>query len=77
LVEYESVVLPAVCVPAAETGVVEVLGVVLADVSEELCVLAAPPLTVGATAIDGCTLIVGSKLMTATAVFLTPPRPRW
>jgi hypothetical protein len=59
LVEYEFVVLPEVCDPADETGDVEVVGAVLADVFEELCVLDAPPLTVGWTAIEGWTLIVG------------------
>jgi hypothetical protein len=47
LVVYVFVVLPVVCDPEAETGVVEVLGTVLAEVFDELWVLELPPLTVG------------------------------
>jgi hypothetical protein len=59
LVEYEFVVWPMVFEPEADAVVAAVVGAVLADVFDELCVLDAPPLTVGWTAIDGCTLMVG------------------
>jgi len=52
------VVLPAVCDPADETDVEGVVGAVLADVFDELCVLEVPPLTVGWTVIAGWILIV-------------------
>jgi hypothetical protein len=45
--------------PEADAVVAAVVGAVLADVFDELWVLDAPPLTVGWTAIDGCTLMVG------------------
>jgi hypothetical protein len=73
LVEYEFVVWPTVCEPEADAVVDNGLDAVLADVFDDVSVLDAPPLIVGWTAIEGCTSMVGWKLMIATAVFLIAP----
>jgi hypothetical protein len=52
-VEYAFVVLPVVSDPEAETGVVVGTGDVLAEVFDELWVLAVPPASVGWTLIAG------------------------
>ncbi len=66
--------------------VVELVGVVLAAVLDELWVLAVPPLTLGSTLIVGARLIVGEKLIIAVAMARSrrlpprsprPPIPCW
>jgi hypothetical protein len=53
LVVYALVVLPFICDPDAETDVAVGVGAVLAEVFDELWVLAVPPLSVGWTLIAG------------------------
>jgi hypothetical protein len=81
-VEKDVVELPDVWEPETETGGVRVVGVVLADVLEALCVLEVPPLTVGWTLMVGWTLIEGWTVIMGDAVAVLPlmrssrPRPR-
>jgi hypothetical protein len=55
------------CDVVTEPAGVNVVGVELADVLEELCVLDVPPLTVGWTLMAGSMVIVGCMLITAAA----------
>jgi hypothetical protein len=55
------------CDVATDPAGVKELGVELADVLEELCVLDVPPLTVGWTLMAGWMVIIGCTLITAAA----------
>jgi hypothetical protein len=64
-----------VCVAVCEGAEVRVLGAVLAMVLVALCVVAAPPLTLGWTLMSGLMVIVGEKLITAVARARSCPDP--